>query len=328
MSVDAWAVIEDASLAHGFTQIPNGVTRNPNLSMQAKFLYGLLLSYAWQDSQTYPGLARLRADTGAKEDTLRRYIVELKEAGLIEVQRRGMGKTNRYVFKSLGAANNPPQKGGNKNTPDGGDHDPPQSGASRTPRVGGTTNTQGNEYAEDEDKETPSGDAEASTGPGDFVQYLREELDGADVPAQRGRLERYGKEVKEQLKKGVPGSTLYKALDRVVERWTGDDHRKLTLEQALEDVVNGRPPAHVQAATDGGPARATPQPALEALRAHAVLGKYAHLAAQWDFTESQSPPYKIEANLGGDQTERWRNADMMRSVARRAMRAERAEGAA
>lgn len=144
---ESWVFIEDQVLARGFTQIPNTVTRNPKLSMQAKFVYGLLLSYAWQDPDSYPGLARLREDTGAKEDTIRKYIRELVDSGLLEVVRRGMGKTNRYIFKSL----NHPPNGEIKNTPNGVDQEHPRKVASGSPSLGETTNTQSNEYAENKD---------------------------------------------------------------------------------------------------------------------------------------------------------------------------------
>jgi phage replication O-like protein O len=83
----------------------------------------------------------------------------------------------------------------------------------------------------------------------EFIAYLAEELDNADVPLLQGRKARYGKEFKEQLGKGATPTILYKAADRVVERWFSDDHRKLTLEQAMEDVVNGKSPAHTNKVT-------------------------------------------------------------------------------
>ena len=59
------------------------------------------------------------------------------------------------------------------------------------------------------------------------------------------------------LKKDIGADVLYKVCDRIVDRWRGDDHRKLTAEQALEDVVNGKAPAHVEGRRTG---RETPHP--------------------------------------------------------------------
>lgn len=92
-------------------------------------------------------------------------------------------------------------------------------------------------------KDEEAGASPAS--PGTFVAYLREELDGADVPLLRNREDRYAGEFNKLIKKGISDDVLYKACDRIVARWRGDEHRKLTAEQALEDVVNGKPPQHV-----------------------------------------------------------------------------------
>jgi hypothetical protein len=38
----------DPIAPYGFTQLPNFILRNPELSANAKTVYSLLLSYAWQ----------------------------------------------------------------------------------------------------------------------------------------------------------------------------------------------------------------------------------------------------------------------------------------
>lgn len=132
-SPQRWVRFEDKTLAAGFTQIPNAVIRNPALSMQAKLMYGLLLSYAWDDPEAYPGLKRMRRDTGAKEDTLRRYVRELVEHNLIDVKRRGQGKTNLYTFKQLSGGSDHPQTGGSRNPSFGGDKKAPTGGDKKDP---------------------------------------------------------------------------------------------------------------------------------------------------------------------------------------------------
>lgn len=98
---EKWAQFEDPVEAKGYTQIANVVMRNPNLSMQAKYLYGLLKSYAWEDPDCHPGIKRLCRDAGVSKDTLAKYMHELRQAKLIEVKRRGRGMTNLYIFKRL-----------------------------------------------------------------------------------------------------------------------------------------------------------------------------------------------------------------------------------
>lgn len=96
-----WAHFEDAAEAYGYTQISNAVLRSPDVSLQAKGLYALLKSYAWQDPSSFPGVKRLCTDTGASDNSLKKYREELIEVGLLVVKRRGQGKTNLYIFKSI-----------------------------------------------------------------------------------------------------------------------------------------------------------------------------------------------------------------------------------
>jgi hypothetical protein len=125
-------------------------------------------------------------------------------------------------------------------------------------------------------KNSPTGDGEPSAG--SFVAYLRDEVHGADVPLMRARESRYAGEFKKLIKKGITEDVLYKVCDRIAERWRGDEHRKLTAEQALEDVVNGRPPKHVSE-----PAR------LSAARRKAGY--------EWLFDERDEPKRDLDAEL-------------------------------
>ena len=77
----------DPIALHGFTQLPNLILRNPDLSTNAKTTYALLLSYAWHNNLCFPGQERLAE----------RSIAELEQCGLIEIERRGQGKTNFYT---------------------------------------------------------------------------------------------------------------------------------------------------------------------------------------------------------------------------------------
>jgi hypothetical protein len=97
-------IIEDDALRDGFTQIPNAVLCNPDIGPGAKVAYAVLLSYAWKDDFCYPGQARMAADMGGGERSVRRYMAELAEHGLIEVRHRGLGKTNLYIVKKVRAA--------------------------------------------------------------------------------------------------------------------------------------------------------------------------------------------------------------------------------
>lgn len=96
-------IIRDRGLRGGFAQVPSVVLRDGRLSGNAVRLYALLLSYAWQDGECYPGQRRLAADMGVNAKTITRTLRELREKKLIDWHRQGMGKSNIYYIEELGA---------------------------------------------------------------------------------------------------------------------------------------------------------------------------------------------------------------------------------
>ena len=81
----------------GFTQLPNFILRNPNISIGAKTTYALFLSYAWHNSLCFPGQDTLAKAIGMSIGSVNAFIKELEACGLIEITRRGQGKTNLYT---------------------------------------------------------------------------------------------------------------------------------------------------------------------------------------------------------------------------------------
>lgn len=86
----------DPVTLHGFTMVPNVILTKKELSVGAKLAYAMLLKYAWSDRGCYPGQLRLAEDLGAGERSIRTYLKELEGAGILEIQQRGLGKTNYY----------------------------------------------------------------------------------------------------------------------------------------------------------------------------------------------------------------------------------------
>src|SRR5579864_9552227 len=82
----------------GFTQVPNFILKEPNLSMGAKLSYAMFLSYAWHNDSCFPGQDRLAEDMGMSRPRVTQLIAELERAGLVTIQRRGQGKTNLYTI--------------------------------------------------------------------------------------------------------------------------------------------------------------------------------------------------------------------------------------
>ena len=88
----------DPIAQHGFTQLPDFILRDPKISIGAKTAYALLLSYAWHNDLCFPGQERLATDMGMGVSSVNRFIKELEECSLIEITRRGQGKTNFYTI--------------------------------------------------------------------------------------------------------------------------------------------------------------------------------------------------------------------------------------
>ena len=86
----------DPATLHGFTQVPNFILTKPDISVGAKLAYAMLLKYTWQDDACFPGQIKLAEDMGAGERSVRRYLEELEKASLLEIEQRGLGKTNYY----------------------------------------------------------------------------------------------------------------------------------------------------------------------------------------------------------------------------------------
>jgi len=90
---------KDPVVQGGFTQVPNFILQNPEVSTGAKVIYAMFLRYAWHNESCFPGQERLAKDTGVGERSVRTYIQELERHGLLEVKRRGQGKTNLYRIR-------------------------------------------------------------------------------------------------------------------------------------------------------------------------------------------------------------------------------------
>jgi hypothetical protein len=86
----------DLATRHGFTQVPNFILTNSDISVGGKLAYAMLLKYAWGDDACFPGQTKLAVDMGSGERSVRRYLEELENAGLLEIVQRGLGKTNLY----------------------------------------------------------------------------------------------------------------------------------------------------------------------------------------------------------------------------------------
>src|SRR5215212_6959863 len=96
--------VANAALRGGFVLLPRTLLHAPGLSRDAKLLYAVLLSYAWQAGRCFPGAERLQHDLGCGKNQVTRYLQELAAAGLVTRRRRGQGKTTVYTLHDPQAA--------------------------------------------------------------------------------------------------------------------------------------------------------------------------------------------------------------------------------
>jgi hypothetical protein len=97
-------------LQNGFTQVPNFILKDPNISVGAKVAYAMFLSYAWHNDSCFPGQDRLAEDMGMSRSRVTEFVGELQRTGLVTIERRGQGKTNIYtVHFQVKAAGGRPQ---------------------------------------------------------------------------------------------------------------------------------------------------------------------------------------------------------------------------
>jgi hypothetical protein len=75
----------DLVTLHGFTQVPNFILTNKDLSVGAKLYYAMLLKYAREKDYCFPGQQTLAEDMGSSERSVRTYQKELEDAGFLEV---------------------------------------------------------------------------------------------------------------------------------------------------------------------------------------------------------------------------------------------------
>ena len=89
----------DPVVADGFTQVPNFVLKNKNLTVGEKITFAMFLSYAWNNQSCFPGQDKLAKDIGAGVRSVNRFIKGLEKKGFLAIQRRGLGKTNIYTLR-------------------------------------------------------------------------------------------------------------------------------------------------------------------------------------------------------------------------------------
>jgi biotin operon repressor len=89
----------DPVVADGFTQVPNFILKNADLTVGEKITFAMFLSYAWNKDSVFPGQERLAKDIGVTRMSVSTFIKGLKKKGFLTIQRRGLGMTNIYTLR-------------------------------------------------------------------------------------------------------------------------------------------------------------------------------------------------------------------------------------
>ncbi|MGJ3237392.1 MAG: helix-turn-helix domain-containing protein [Anaerolineae bacterium] len=87
----------DAATRSGWTGVPNFILESDKLSPGAKLTYAMLLKYAREEDECFPGQKRLGDDMGTSERSVRTWLKELQKHKLVTSKRRGQGKSNLYT---------------------------------------------------------------------------------------------------------------------------------------------------------------------------------------------------------------------------------------
>ncbi len=72
--------------------MPNFILESKHISVGAKLIYAMLLKYAREMDECFPGQERLAKDMGNGERSVRRWLQELVQVGLISIKKRGQGR--------------------------------------------------------------------------------------------------------------------------------------------------------------------------------------------------------------------------------------------
>jgi DNA-binding transcriptional ArsR family regulator len=87
----------DIATQRGWTGVPNFILESKEISVGAKLIYAMLLKYARELDECFPGQRKLADDLGSSERSVRSWLKELEGADLVSIKQRGQGRPNLYT---------------------------------------------------------------------------------------------------------------------------------------------------------------------------------------------------------------------------------------
>lgn len=217
-SVDRPAVTRD----YHFAQVPEWVLYHPDLSAQAVRVFGALDRHAGEAGSCYPSLARIARLIGCSQDTVRRAIADLVDAGAVVVTPQfvpAVGHDGEPTGKMRQTSNTYELRGA---PPGAAATPPPSPNATAAPRgdAGPITRASVNESQEERTTRAPLVDVSDET----LASATSETFDATWALYPR-KLNRKGAEKAwlAQLRKGVDPGDLYRAVENYARLRAGKD---------------------------------------------------------------------------------------------------------
>jgi DNA-binding transcriptional ArsR family regulator len=328
----------------GFTQIPNAVLYDAEISMQARALYTVLLSYAWDGPTVWPGFESesgrgLTDRTGWGEHTIRKYLRELQDAGLVEIKREGRGRTNIYRLKEWvapkGEESQPSTDGLDTHKGAVQEAHPcaPEEHVAKEHKAFTPSEPIGSPGDAEASPETPKKAKGAKNWFTTFCQRIAE-VGLVVTPEHRKRLPRNLKRLQEDH--GATEVEMAQVVAKLLEAELRSYPK--SPQEALNEIRGG--------GQSGGSARSgrpkgsgavigakgedyypegygdspTPQAGIEALKAHDRLSAFACYAEHFDFSSDREPSWQLRKKLGNTDLESHSNLTSIRSLVKRAVR--------
>ena len=87
----------DIATQRGWTGVPNFILESDQISIGAKLTYAMMLKYAREKDDCFPGQKTLAEDMGSSERSVRSWLKELQRAEHISIKQRGQGRPNLYT---------------------------------------------------------------------------------------------------------------------------------------------------------------------------------------------------------------------------------------
>lgn len=217
--------------------LENDLVDREDIAAMEKLIYMLLARYADKDGKCFPSQEKLCKITGIKDyRTIVKYLKQLEEKGLIEIQKTN-GKVNIYYLKNIGKA--PTKNAGAKNVGANFADEPPTKNAGTPP-----TNFAGITIHNEKDSKNNTQLKENNKEVGEVVNYLNEKAGTKYKSSSKNTT----KHIKARINDGYTLEDFKTVIDKKCSEWLNTDMEKYLcpdtlfgskFEKYLNQKING-----------------------------------------------------------------------------------------